>query len=98
MSGLTPKQSAELRDKAARARLDYEEIKEARRARLYMADEPPLPDAFLLAGDILEYVYALEAQVADMDNTEISRAVDVLRQRTIRVGNLLAQRRQRVNG
>lgn len=84
--------AAELRDAAARSRLEYEQDKKARRARLKLAPAVE-PDPFLLAGDIAEYVTAIEAFAADADDTELSRAVGALRSQVSRMGDLLARRR-----
>lgn len=95
MAAVTTKEqrAAELRDAAARSRLEYHEQMRERRARLKLAPVAT-PDPFLLAGDIAEYVTAIEAFAADADDAELSRAVAALRSQVTRVGNLLARRRE----
>lgn len=91
---MTRKQrEAELRDAAARSRREYQDEKRARRLRLKLAPTPAA-DPFLLAGDVAEYVTAIEAFAADADDADLLRAVAALRSQTTRVGDLLARRRE----
>lgn len=93
------RQKAELRDVSARARLEYEAEKKARRAFLRLAPETPKdPTAFQLVGDMAEMVTLVEECAADWDDPELSNGVHALRQAVTRVGNTLARRKRAYGG
>lgn len=76
-----------------RALLEYEAEKKARQ-RLLRSAPTPEGDLFELAGWLTEGAAKAQALAADIDDTEVSRQVNVLRDQTMRLGQLLAMRRR----
>lgn len=95
-------QKAELRDAAARSRIDYEddmrrhardyqEQQAAQRKALKIVPLPMRPSAFQIAGQLAELLTAFENAVADLDDNVLSADVHVLRTRLAKVGGRLAR-------